>query len=139
MNPRLAVFFLFGAVFCARADIFVAPNGSDQSDGSEAKPFATLERARDVARNSKQSASIFLRAGDYVRTNSLELTAADSNITWRPHANERVRFLGGQKLPPFSKITDPAILARLNEKARDHALQLNLRQLGIHDFGEMKS
>jgi len=32
------------------ADFYVATNGSDTNPGTEARPFATLERARDEAR-----------------------------------------------------------------------------------------
>lgn len=145
------VFLLVSVVTTMRADFYVAPAGSDASDGSEARPFATLERARDAVRELKRSGklplpgiTIWLREGDFVRTNALELTEADSGaaegpIIWRSYRNERVRLLGGRVLNGFRKVTDPVILARLDEKARDRVQQLNLHGIGIHDFGEMKS
>lgn len=36
---------------------YVAPTGSDTSDGSQRKPFLTLEKARDAVRSLKQSHS----------------------------------------------------------------------------------
>ena len=45
---------LAGAVVTA-ADFYVAPNGNDANPGTQAKPFATLERARDAIRELKQS------------------------------------------------------------------------------------
>src|SRR5207249_5929857 len=72
-------------------DFYVATNGSDANPGTRAKPFATLERARDAARNLGQGHSdrrsgstIWLRSGDYVRTNALELTTADSGAAGAP-------------------------------------------------------
>jgi hypothetical protein len=135
----------------ASADFFVSPVGSDASPGSKSKPFATLEGARDAVRNLKQTgklpndgAIIWLRGGDYPRTNALELTAADSGtpnapVLWRAYRDERVRLLGGVRLTGFQPVTDPAVLARLDEKARGRVVQRDLRALGITDFGEMKS
>ena len=113
-------------LFCfpAWADFFVSPTGSDANPGSKAKPFATLERARDAARTRKVSQSAFretitlwLRGGDYLRTNALELTAADSGTpnhptVWRAYGDERVRLLGGHGLTGFQPVTDAGVEAR---------------------------
>lgn len=134
-----------------RADFYISPSGSDANGGTASKPFATLERARDAVRFRKASQSAFrekitvwLRGGDYLRTNAFELTAADSGtagapITWRAYKNERVRLRGGRALTGFAPVSDAAVLARLDEPARGHVLQFNLRALGVTDFGEMKS
>ena len=133
------------------AELYVSPVGSDASPGTRAKPFATLERARDEARRLRQddklvrgSLTIWLRGGNFLRTNALELTAVDSGtpkspIVWRAAKGESVRLLGGQNLSGFVPVTDPAIFARLPEAARPHVLQLDLKSLGITDFGEMHS
>ncbi|MGZ8938787.1 MAG: right-handed parallel beta-helix repeat-containing protein [Limisphaerales bacterium] len=135
----------------ARADFYVAPLGSDRNDGTELNPFLTLERARDAVRELKRAGKIpapgttvWLRAGDYIRTNLLEFTAADSGtaeapITWRGYGDERARLLGGRLLSGFKKVTGADVLARLKEEARHHIVQLDLREVGISDFGEMKS
>ena len=36
-------------------------------------------------------------------------------------------------------VTDPPALTRLDEAARGHVVEIDLRALGIADFGEMKS
>ena len=69
--------------FAGRADdLFVSPTGSDANPGSKAKPFATLEHARDTVRELKRAGkvpkgglTVWLRGGDFLRTNALELTA----------------------------------------------------------------
>ncbi len=135
----------------AVTEFFVAPNGRDANTGNKAKPFATLERARDAIRllkaedrAPKGGVTVFLRSGDYVRTNALELSAADSGtadspLVWRAYKNENVRLLGGRILNGFTPVSNATVLARLDEPARGRILQLNLRALGITDFGEMKS
>ncbi len=134
-----------------RADFYVAPAGSDANAGTKASPFATLERAREAVRSLKQTGqlpqnglTVWLRQGDFVRTNALELTEADSGtgkapILWQAYGEERVRLVGGRVLTGFQPVADAAVLARLDPAARDHVLQLNLRALGITDFGEMMS
>lgn len=139
-----AFLFSFGAL-SLHADFYLATGGSDQNDGSEGKPFLTFERARDAVRQGKATGvTVWIRGGDYIRTNALDLKAEDSGlasqpISWRAFGNERVRLLGGKKLTGFVDVTDAGTLARFDEKARGHVVQLNLRSLGITDFGEMKS
>lgn len=125
----------------------MAPQGLDTHPGTKEKPFATLERARDAVRARKSvlgNVTIWLRGGDYRRTNALELTKADSGtvsapVVWSAYRNERVRLLGGQVLTGFEPLRDEAILDRLDFSARGQVLQLDLRRLGITRFGEMKS
>jgi len=142
---------LFLAPTLSALEFYVASNGDDANSGTRAKPFATLERARDEIRTRKQAGglpkggvTVRLRGGDYPCTNALELAAtdsgtADSPVVWEAVKGETVRLLGGRTLTGFARVTDPAILSRLDEHARGHVVELNLRAPGIEDFGEMKS
>jgi hypothetical protein len=142
---------LFLALPVAEVEFYIATEGSDANSGTKAKPFVTLERARDEVRRLKENdrlpkrgVTIRLRAGDYLRTNALELTAADSGasdspIVWQAVKGETVGLLGGRKLTDLKTVTDPPTLAQLDEAARGHVMQIDLRALGITDFGEMKS
>src|SRR2546430_6653074 len=90
----IPVLLLLDALCIARpasaAEFHVATNGNDTNPGTQAKPFATLERARDEVRKlrmnspSKRGITIWLHGGDYFRTNALELTAADSGTQEAP-------------------------------------------------------
>jgi GH18 family chitinase len=135
----------------ASTEFFVSTTGNDANPGTVLKPLATLEHARDAIRqlklsnpSSKDEMVVWLRGGDYIRTNTLELNTVDSGtsaspITWRPYQNETVRLLGGGVLTGFTPVLDPTILARLDAKARGQVFQLNLPSNGITQFGEMKS
>lgn len=132
-------------------ELHVATDGRDNNPGTQAKPFATLERARDEIRKLKSTEqlprdgiTVRLHGGDYLRTNALELTRADSGtpespIVWQAAKGETVRLLGGRKLNGFQSVNDPAVLSRFDESARGHIMQIDLRALGLTDFGEMKS
>src|ERR1017187_3332721 len=80
------------------ADFHVSPQGSDANDGSPAKPFATLERARDAMRATKKSDgdTVWIHGGNFALLKTLELTAADSGVVYRSVAGETVRLSGGR-------------------------------------------
>ncbi len=157
LKPSLTAFCFIGilavGLFCTtvQADIFVSPEGDDHNPGTEQKPFATLERARDAVREMKRQTAlpqngltVWLRGGDYIRTNAFEFTAEDSGTTatpivWRAYKNERARMLGGRIISGFKKVTNADVLTRLDKSARDNVLQADLRAQGIQDFGDLKS
>jgi hypothetical protein len=141
-----------GLTRVGRPDFYVAPGGSDGHPGTEAKPFATLEAARDAVRGLKQSSAtapaggvtVWLRGGDFVRQVALELNSADSGtsespVVWRAYPGERPRLLGGRVLTGFAPVSDPAVRDRLSELARERVIMLDLASLGLTNFGPMKS
>src|SRR5438034_4883086 len=147
----IAIVTMLVAPSLSALELYVAVNGSDDNSGTRERPFTTFERARDEIRKLRQNdrlpksgVTIRLRGGDYVRTNALELTAADSGtagspIVWEAAKGENVRLLGARQLAGFKMVTDPPALTRLDEAARGHVVEIDLRALGIADFGEMKS
>jgi hypothetical protein len=139
-----------GACAAVATSLHVATNGVDSNPGTESRPFATLERARDEVRRLRASGSprspvtVWLHGGDYLRTNALELGAADSGtpdapVMWRSREGEAARLVGGRTLQGFRPVTDPAILARLDPKVRSQVRQVDLTALGLRQFGEMRS
>ncbi len=164
---QAAVFFL-GCFSEMRGDFWVSPSGLDRNPGTENRPFASPERARDALRLAKLRegsaalpATIWFLAGDYVRTNALELTSEDggtpdSPVTWRAARGNSVRWVGGLVLPALPKtsstllttsaavmrwqlIRDQTVMARLPTTTHKQVLELDLRPTGIKDFGQMKS
>ncbi|MBN1343952.1 MAG: right-handed parallel beta-helix repeat-containing protein [Phycisphaerae bacterium] len=129
--------------------LFVAPNGDDANAGTEAAPLASLDRARDLVREMKKASglpvggvTVWLRGGDYYRDQSFRLTEADSGtaeapIVYRAYEGEEVRLVGGKRIPPeaFRKLSDQAMLDRIEEKARGQVMIAELKPLGIKDYG----
>ncbi len=152
----MVLFVLAGVVgaaaFPARAaEFYVAPSGNDAEPGTRAKPFATLERARDAVRAIKAKGmpaggvTVWLRGGTYERKQTFELGRRDSGtrgapIVYRAVKGEDVRLAGGSTLPgsAFKPVTDKAVLARLPEEARGKVLVCDLKARGITDLGRMK-
>jgi len=136
---------------------YVSPSGADQWSGSLPEPnaeksdgpFATLERARDAIRELKKQGPlpsggivVEFRGGVYEREKAFELTGDDSGaegspIVYQGRAGEEVRITGGRRVAGFQPVTDPAVLARLDESARGKVLWADLRTQGIVDLGEV--
>ncbi|MBW8034379.1 MAG: hypothetical protein FVQ79_01580 [Planctomycetes bacterium] len=88
-------------------NLYVAPDGDDSNPGTEAKPFATLERAQNAVREFKQKVpkpiTVFVREGTYYLSRPLVFTAADSGtdlqpITYAAYPGEKPTISGGVKL-----------------------------------------
>ncbi|WP_248927610.1 X2-like carbohydrate binding domain-containing protein [Paenibacillus hamazuiensis] len=133
----------------AGVQFFVAQDGSDTNDGSQGSPFATLERARDAVRSLKSGGglpaggvTVYLRGGQYRFSSTFQLDerdsgTAESRITYKAYDGEKVTFAGGDTIDPsrFQPVADPAVLARIPQEAGGKVLQLDLKSLGITDYG----
>ncbi|MFA7173547.1 MAG: right-handed parallel beta-helix repeat-containing protein [Kiritimatiellia bacterium] len=94
-------------------EFYVAPDGDDAADGSIAKPFATLERARSEIRRIKHEVglpvggvAVFVRGGRYELERTLEFTAEDrgnerSPVVYRAYGNEKPVLTGGRRVTDF--------------------------------------
>jgi len=129
----------------------VATDGSDENPGTRAKPFATLERARDAIRALKRKGglpeggvTVELHGGTYERREPFVLARADSGteaapIVYRARRSEEVRLVGGKVVTGWKPVTDKAILERLEPKARGKVLQADLKAFGVRDLGGVNS
>jgi len=122
--------------------IHVSPTGSDDGDGSARAPFATLVRARDALRAQRPAsgAAIEIAGGIYEMAAPLQLSADDSGtpdgpIVYAAADGEEVRLVGGRVVTGFAPVADPPILARLAPEARDSVVCVDLRALGVTDYG----
>ncbi len=88
----LAALLLAPLAVLQAAEFHVATTGNDTNPGTEAKPFATLERARDAVREALPRATgdivVSIRAGAYRLEQTLLLTPQDSGrdgvaVVWR--------------------------------------------------------
>lgn len=132
---------------CAQAkDWYVSPEGNDAHDGTASAPFATLERARNAVREAadKEQRTVVIMPGRYHFTKTFELNAADCGsksepIIFRAKKPGTVFFDGGKALAStgWSPVSNKDILARLPEEAAEKVMQLNLKELGITEYGEL--
>ncbi|MDD5523213.1 MAG: right-handed parallel beta-helix repeat-containing protein [Kiritimatiellae bacterium] len=102
MKSRILPLFVFTVIYAismqaAPAVFYVAPNGADANPGTQDRPFATLEKARDAARQAGEGPRcIKIMQGDYFLTKPLELDARDNGLTIEAMTNGVVLYGGTQ-------------------------------------------
>jgi len=123
--------------------LHVAQTGNDSNPGTEAKPLASLEGARDHLRNLRKSGSIpkgslvvVIHKGEYPITRTVQFAAEDSGtesapVVFRAGAGEQPHFTGGLRLHGFKYVSDPELLKRLPSASKGKALEFDLRTAGI--------
>ena len=124
-------------------ELHLSPRGSDANPGTQAQPFATLERARDEIRRLKQRGSlpaggvaVVLHGGRYPVVRTFALAAEDSGSAQAPIVycaadRETPVFSGGARVTRFEPVRDAAILQRLPEESRGRVFQADLKAHGI--------
>ena len=122
-------------------EVFVAPNGNDDADGTVDAPLLTLaEAVRRVA--GREGATVTLRGGKYALKDTVTLTNAHSGregapLILRAYPGERVTFTGNtpisterERWHPVDPATDP-VAARLPLAVRDRVICTNLSEHGL--------
>ena len=150
----ILVIFLSLVKVADAQDVYVGPNGSDSNPGTKEKPVATLEAARDLIRQYKATnelpipkggITVWMEQGQYDQTKPFVLDDNDSGepgspVVWRSVKDKKVTITGGRSIPieKFTKVTNSSIIRRLSKEASQKVLQVNLKELGITDFGQIK-
>lgn len=100
----------------ARAEFYVAVDGDDSAPGTVEKPFATLTRARDAARQLPpgEPKRIVVRGGKYFAV-ALNLTAKDSGLSIEAAPGEKPILYGGVLIKGWKKESDKWYSAPLPE------------------------
>jgi hypothetical protein len=129
----------FSAARARAAPVHVSPGGDDANEGTQAKPLATLQGARDRARlgNQREPATVIVHAGTYVQGATLELSGADSGTTWRAAGDGEVRISGGPALAAeaFAPVRDAKILERLPAAGRASVVKIDLSAVSRAPLG----
>ncbi len=122
--------------------VYVSPTGSDSGDGSFNSPFFTIQKARDLIRSKKMSGekgpySILLGKGDYYFEHTLSLDQQDNGLYISSIKGEKVRFTGGISINPAEAhpVAESEKGDMFQLKVRNHILMVNLKKLGITDYG----
>jgi len=125
--------------------VYVSTSGNDSGNGTLTSPFLTLEKARDYLRIKRSSGekvhfSILLKGGDYYFTHTVKFDEQDKDLTIAPFEKEVVRFTGGISIDPgkVKSVTGSNKENIFPKSNRNHILMVNLKELGITDYGELK-
>jgi len=142
---------IFPAVYAETNKLYLyVKNGAVGGDGSIDAPFGKWEEARDYIREIKKEGNypsggvvVYFREGIYNLSESVEFTSEDSGtaeapIVYRSYMEEQVVFTGGVQIPlsDFTAVSDD-IKSRLTADAAKNVKQLDLKSIGIHDYGEL--
>lgn len=94
-------------------ELFVSPAGDDANPGTKARPFASLERARDAVRAQKElhpdrDYTVELRGGVYHLGHAVEFGLEDSaaparTVTYEAYPNELPVFSSGREIGGWRK------------------------------------
>ena len=122
-------------------EIFVSLSGSDNGEGTIKKPFKTLEKAAQFAKNMPENEEVFIniRGGRYFFKESFVLNKdnsgeKDKRVTYRAYNNEKVYFDGGIILDSSKAvpITDERVKDRIIDKnAVRELLEIDLSEYDI--------
>ena len=125
-------------------EFYVATQGNDNAPGTQAAPFASLQRARDAIRewrtednSAGKSIVVYIREGTYPQTSMLTFSAADSGsetapVVYQAYPGERARITGGLALPlkDFAPVINPAVKGRLPQAAQNKVVAIDLKKHG---------
>jgi len=127
----------------------VSSTGDDENDGSEAKPFRTLERARDAVRALKKAHGgtlpeggvRILIAGEFPVDHSLLLTSEDSGtagapIVYQAEPGQPTVFHGGIRITGWKPVSQTTLRDNLDPSVRDRVLEADVKALGVTDLGD---
>ena len=146
------LFILFvSASFGGQADVYVSASGNDSNPGTKDKPVASLTAARDLVRNYKstheslppEGITVWVDEGEYFMDEPLVLNDNDSGspktpVVWRAEEKAKVSITGGISISSekFKNITNQAVIARLTKEASQKIMCVDLKALGINDYGK---
>ncbi len=123
---------------------YVAPDGCDSAEGTKDAPLASLKEAL-VRLAGKMGGKIVLRGGNYNLDETVCITAEHSGTEESPliiTAEEgEVPMLSASRAIPasaFATVTDEAVLVRLPESVRGKVVEVDLKALGVTDFGTVR-
>ena len=117
-----------------------ASETSETPDGTQSRPFTTLEAARDAARAfaGQEPVEILVSPGMYRQTQPFTLSREDGGtkdapIVYRSLEPKKAHLSGSVKLDAkhFRVTEDPEILARIPQTAHGKVLEFDLATVGV--------
>ncbi len=132
-----AVFVLLSSCTAGHT-FYVAPGGDDHNAGSRHKPFATLRRAVEAAHGVNGKMTVYLREGTYRLENTVTVPAGTGELTISSYHGEQACLTGGVRITGFVSLDlSQSTARRIAPDIRPHVRQVDLKKLGITDYGEI--
>jgi len=130
---------------------YVSGSAEVNGDGSLERPFNTFEAAQEAVRELKNSGNypsggvtVMVRGGNYYRTKAIKFTEEDSGmegapVTYCAYPGEHVKLIGGAEisLGDCEVVIDSSILGRMDSSVSGKVYQINLKEKGIADYGDL--
>ena len=124
--------------------IFVSQtSGDDEKSGTADAPVKSIGKAKELARGQKDKiVTILVDQGDYYENISFheeDKRSVECPLTIRAQENHHVRLIGAQKVSAVSAVpvSDSSVRSRIPEEAQDKVLQINLKEQGVEEYGEI--
>ncbi len=127
---------------------YVSPGGRDTGTGTKESPFATIRKAQEEVRRTKEKGmpkggiAVCLREGNYFLNEPVIFEKEDSGledapVVYKSFPGEKVRLIGGKEVKNFKPSTDPETLKKIPEEARASVWEADLKSLGINNYGQL--
>lgn len=124
-------------------NFYISTNGNDSNSGSKSKPWRTpklaVERVLDYMRNNPDKhAQLIILGGEYYINEAIEIDGKGINapLTICAEAGKDVIFRADIELKGWQKSGNPKLLELLGKDAMERIYQIDLKNLGVTDFGE---
>ncbi len=138
--------FVYSGIDNKEIRLYVSANGSDNNSGTQKSPLKSLEKARDTIRflkkkNQGATFIVFIEGGIYSIDSPLIFTSEDSGtesapIIYRAEDGMLPVFTGSKILANWTLLEDKKKLDLLDASVRNKIFKINLKDLGILDFGD---
>jgi len=136
-------------------NFYISPQGSDSvtvSAGTKNKPVASVGRVVELIKifikvhgYPKEGINVHIADGIYhlnetIKLDSIFTGTKNAPIVFKAEKGANPVLSGGYGIPHYAikTVKDDSVLKRfINPKARENVLQVNLRELGITDYGKL--
>lgn len=141
MNLKCILFVPLLLLSCTDSSfsVYVSPDGSDNNDGSEQHPFATIQRAQKKVREKVKQGSydqvlVNFSGGDYYFTEPIRFDETDANaktkVVYQSYKGNDVCFYGGIRITDWEKFDNNLYRAKLPDLVKYTDLNVLLDEGG---------
>lgn len=100
--------------------LYVSADGSDLADGSIEHPLATLNGAKEKAKQLSGNVTVYFREGTYTFNDTVYFSSADKdNVTYKAYDGEKVVFTAGTAYTGFEECTVNGVKAFRKNVGKD--------------------